>query len=231
MLVLLVILTVHAFALQGSSHFDAVLDGSVPLRLHRSTDDKKSQNADPCYFMQGIYEGGVVYECLLTTPNDGVQNIVDNIKMYLENYAFLDTSINPPDVYGNAVDLHGELDKIARKSYIDGFTAYSDIMFQINRLKDPHTQFTPPCTNYFGYVIPYSLNFVRCDQSDNPPCIAHVYATKSPINGFTQDAIDLKLEQDILDKEITRIRIDGLPLSSSYTETAFETILKWSNEN
>ncbi|KAA6384290.1 MAG: hypothetical protein EZS28_020180, partial [Streblomastix strix] len=73
------------------------------------------------------------------------------LKEYLNSYAFLDTSLNPPGTpigYGNhAVNININLEKINNITYTNTFDFYESIMILLNNLKDPHTIFTPPCVS------------------------------------------------------------------------------------
>ncbi|KAA6354058.1 MAG: hypothetical protein EZS28_050415, partial [Streblomastix strix] len=93
------------------------------------------------------------------------------LKTYISGYAFIDTSLNPDGGsigYGaHSVDIMGGLDSIgANTSYTNTFDFYEDIMVLLYKLKDPHTEFHPPCLWNFQYFI--NANFyVYKNETDN----------------------------------------------------------------
>ncbi|KAA6399765.1 MAG: hypothetical protein EZS28_004714 [Streblomastix strix] len=130
-----------------------------------------------CYMKAGVsYELDFALSCLRNVPlkSNEQSTTISLLKEYLNSYAFLDTSLNPPGSpigYGkHAVNINFNLDKINNITYTNIFDFYEDIMILINNLKDPHTILTPPCVSKVYYMFPqitvnqsktdYSLSFI-----------------------------------------------------------------------
>ncbi|KAA6393278.1 MAG: hypothetical protein EZS28_011193, partial [Streblomastix strix] len=148
--------------------------------------------------------------CLRSIPLTPIEKstTIDLLKNYLSGYVFLDTSLNPPGApigYGkHDVDIIGGLNSIsANTSYTNTFDFYEDIMVLLNKLKDPHTIFTPPCVSKFYYIYYYSID-VKRDSIDTPYYVMigdlradkvnmnglHVYSSGTTENEGTMDPIE-----------------------------------------
>ncbi|KAA6384291.1 MAG: hypothetical protein EZS28_020181 [Streblomastix strix] len=87
----------------------------------------------------------------LYLTSDEKNKTINTFLEHLNNYAFIDTSLNPtgtPIGYGkHAVNILGYLDLINTSIYTNTFDFLEDILVLLNNLKDPHTIFNPPCVS------------------------------------------------------------------------------------
>ncbi|KAA6395476.1 MAG: hypothetical protein EZS28_008996 [Streblomastix strix] len=156
---------------------------------------------------------------LLTSDEQSIT--ISLLKEYLNSYAFIDTSLNPPGApigYGkHAVNIIISLDKINKSIYNNTFDFYEDIMVLLNNLKDPHTIFTPPCVSKFNYLF---FNF-KVNQNE------------------TDKSFYITVKIDDTDFIVNKINIQGLPLYIQVNDTeidnngtypALEAIARWADE-
>ncbi|KAA6396967.1 MAG: hypothetical protein EZS28_007501, partial [Streblomastix strix] len=155
----------------------------------------------------------------LTAPEKSTT--IDLLKNYLSGYVFLDTSLNPsgaPIGYGkHDVDIMGSLDAIgSNESYTNTFDFYEDIMVLLNKLKDPHTIFTPPCVSKFYYGYYYSID-VRRDSIDTPyyVMIDNHKAEKINMNGLPVYSSGTTENEGTMDpiEAISRFAEEEVPIS------------------
>jgi hypothetical protein len=120
---------------------------------------------DICGFqLWKLYPYDDVLDCLrknyprsdLETPS----NLIDIVKKYYENNMYIDYFKHPPSNFllDKGFDLIADLDElfflsftlyiyVLRKKvdYTNTFDLYHDIAITVNKLKDCHAQFFPPC--------------------------------------------------------------------------------------
>ncbi|KAA6358127.1 MAG: hypothetical protein EZS28_046346, partial [Streblomastix strix] len=90
---------------------------------------------------------------------------MSNLKTYLNSYTFKDTALFP-NVNGTgydqpSVDIFGGLEQIEHASYNNTFDFYERVMVLLNKLKDAHTYFVPPCVQKFSYTLPYYFSIYQ----------------------------------------------------------------------
>ncbi|KAA6374055.1 MAG: hypothetical protein EZS28_030418 [Streblomastix strix] len=172
-----------------------------------------------CELKQGLYSLDVALACMRSIPLTQTEKTttISLMKTYLSSYAFIDTSLNPDGGtigYGaHSVDIMGGLDSIgANTSYTNTFDFYEDIMVLLYKLKDPHTEFEPPCVQNFWYYFNYNF-FVDINETDGS-----YYVTDN--QGY----------------QINKINLKGLPIYKSPgvdnegTFTALEAISQFAQE-
>ena len=96
-----------------------------------------------------------------------------NIELILSSYPFRDILLNPPQPYQHAAydilkSLNLTKEKLLNSSFTSDFEFHTEIQSLFSRLRDGHTQYTPPlCYSLFSLVLPFPLSSTLEQTSDS----------------------------------------------------------------
>ncbi|KAA6366804.1 MAG: hypothetical protein EZS28_037668, partial [Streblomastix strix] len=167
-------------------------------------------------------------------PYQEVTSTINLVKTYLNSYAFKDTSLYP-NANGTgydqpSVDIYGSLDEIEHTQFNNTFDFYERIMVLLNKLKDAHTYFVPPCIQKFSYVLPYVFSIYQ--NSDLTQSVRMHYVFPSARQKYLSDGgVDFRDNTEFL-----RINLKGKPIYTDKgqlndgTYLAAEAIARWADE-
>eukprot|EP00770_Monocercomonoides_exilis_P005504 MONOS_5476.1-p1 / transcript=MONOS_5476.1 / gene=MONOS_5476 / organism=Monocercomonoides_exilis_PA203 / gene_product=unspecified product / transcript_product=unspecified product / location=Mono_scaffold00160:2386-4689(+) / protein_length=767 / sequence_SO=supercontig / SO=protein_coding / is_pseudo=false len=134
---------------------------------------------------------------------------------------------NPPEPHKDiSLDLRKELDNLkVDEADENAYDYYIKLIKLLKTMRDPHTLFTPPCTNNFRYVLPFS--FTAEPNQDNTNLI--IRAIRSNVPGVTDHYLSQQDSVSIEEKIVKRLSMesdqeDGL-------QDAFDVISQWTEEN
>ncbi|KAH7814888.1 uncharacterized protein MONOS_18391 [Monocercomonoides exilis] len=165
-------------------------------------------------------------ECLDNYPVEELGELVETVKKYLEGYALRDRVLALPAPYsGLSFDVVGELERIGEVQYRSGYKKHMDVGAALSRLKDPHTMYTMPCYNYYGYFSPYSFEIAYEEETGQPRA---VYAVPGAMESLFEACLYRGLVEDIRDCAVVNISYDG---AGYRAEEPWETIARWADEN
>ncbi|KAH7823475.1 uncharacterized protein MONOS_17556 [Monocercomonoides exilis] len=119
----------------------------------------------------------------------------------------------------------GELERIGEVQYRSGYKKHMDVGAALSRLKDPHTMYTMPCYNYYGYFSPYSFEIAYEEETGQPRA---VYAVPGAMESLFEACLYRGLVEDIRDCAVVNISYDG---AGYRAEEPWETIARWADEN
>ncbi|KAH7814723.1 uncharacterized protein MONOS_13753 [Monocercomonoides exilis] len=109
--------------------------------------------------------------------------------------------------------------------YRSGYKKHMDVGAALSRLKDPHTMYTMPCYNYYGYFSPYSFEIAYEEETGQPRA---VYAVPGAMESLFEACLYRGLVEDIRDCAVVNISYDG---AGYRAEEPWETIARWADEN
>ena len=132
--------------------------------------------------------------------------------------------LNPPAPYET---LYTNItDDILSVTYDENDTPYSyyvKLIKALNKLQDPHTSFTPPCFQYFVYVLPFAFT-VEASTSESNTTEYMVKAIQNPdFPNYTSTWITNNI--NLVGKQITHIENEENQL-----EDAMTYLSRWSRE-
>ncbi|KAH7830324.1 uncharacterized protein MONOS_5485 [Monocercomonoides exilis] len=172
-----------------------------------------------------LIQASELSKCLSNFPLDETKDLVSRIKNLLEGYAFRDILMNPPPDYNDKpIDILSVLDEIDNKNYTNGFEKHLDVVKSLRRMRDPHTDYNPPCFNEAAYVTPFSIGF---EFSKNGSFLKAV-VTKGMMPGLAELCLLFGQVENVLGCEVKAISLNGKGFPKN--ETPIETLAKWADE-
>ncbi|KAA6400394.1 MAG: hypothetical protein EZS28_004083 [Streblomastix strix] len=175
-----------------------------------------------CYMKYGVsYKIDFALSChrCIKLESNEQRTTISILKEYLNSYAFIDTSLNPPGAPikqgKHAVNININLDKINKITFTNTFDFYEQIMILLNNLKDPHTIFTPPCVSKVYYMFPQ----ITVNQSKTDYSLSFIININE--QNYSLDKINI-LGQKFYDNN-TYVDVEG-------TYPTLEAIARWADE-
>ena len=155
------------------------------------------------------------------------------VKQALKSYVFTDQTLCLPDPFTRmSLDILEELMKVKTQTGLDFYFGIRDAL---KLLHDGHTSFSPPCTLYFQFLLPYTfyvepVDGLRCIK-DSIPWIDSKYTLRLiPFDSYLEYLyIHSPGFSNLTGCTIVSLSIPGLPTIPG--EESFDTLWRWTQQH